>query len=254
MTKIQQLLQEDNKATLHQIFNKLEPGLAQCYHDLRTSKPHIPIADKVLDLYADLNEQGSSKEFHETKVEWRGKMHRMYTVLVYEANREENRSLTKISVAECVVQLLLRIEPERIDTMLDSGMFSHKKMPVPLPDSTHLLHDMLNASKLTCKFLLFLIQQGADVTQANSDGLYPIHLALKSAPLWVVDLVDILVTEGSPTDKPCDGGSVQELVDQYITDAQTKDQLNVILSRVHRRSTLNDLLRSGLPPASPKSK
>lgn len=84
--------------------------------------------------------------------------------------------LNKLTVAECVAHLLLQMTPDRIETMLEKGMFSHKYLPVPLPDSTLLMQPMPRERKLTCKLLAFLIQKGASVIHPNEDGLSPVHL------------------------------------------------------------------------------
>merc|ERR1712232_382765 len=98
---------------------------------------------------------------------------------------------------------------------------------VPLPtDTTRLMHSLLAAQRLTCSFLLYLIDKGADVLAHDDNGNYPVHVALRYPTEWVVELVRELVKAGSPTNKPSPmWGSTGGMIENNIIEHEVRQQL-----------------------------
>merc|ERR1712167_366112 len=99
--------------------------------------------------------------------------HAMYSKMIYHAQQAKVRQTAPLAIDQAVAVLLLRIDPDRMDVLLQGGVLDD----VPLPDPTELMHLLLGKKRLTCAFLTFLRKRGAKLAQVSTiHGCYPVHL------------------------------------------------------------------------------
>lgn len=226
MVKIQAIMTENANATLHDIFARVQPALAEAYHKQRHSGKSI--LEQVYNMYELTMKQ--HLEAGQTVPRKPEDRKRFYSLLIYESSKSQSKNSRKLSVAEAVVDVLTQLPPERIEVLFETRIFDE----LPLPNPTSLMHVLLSKERLTRASLLFLLSRGADVTEISSIAIgdppeelrrYPVQLAIGSPTTSVVDLVRELINAGSPVHVECDLGSTESLIQGFITDEDIKQQL-----------------------------
>ena len=202
MVEIQEYLRQHETATLHDIFNHVEPVLSSWYQKERLSD--TPVMEKLFSVYqCSLGEKLESRMENLCPRNSPGEFHHIASEMIYQSNKSKTRTTIQLTIPEAVEILLLEIPVAAISVCLESRVIED----CPLYNPTELVWQLIARKKLTVELLEFLIKRGANVCcQSSINGYYPLHLVIKYLEPGSLEVIKVLAQAGSPAHLPDDSG------------------------------------------------